>query len=108
MCRAARNWQRARSRCRYRTERRRAGGADLRVRRESAGGDRNAIYRLRAIDPTITPRRGERYVDDGDIITSAGISAGIDMALHVVARLTSPDRAREVREGIEYDPDPPH
>ncbi|WP_069164732.1 DJ-1/PfpI family protein [Nocardia altamirensis] len=70
--------------------------------------NRKAFDRLRELDATITPRPGERYVDDGDIITSAGISAGIDMALHIVARLAGPTRAHDVREGIEYSPDPPH
>jgi transcriptional regulator GlxA family with amidase domain len=50
---------------------------------------------------------GARYVDDGDVITSAGVSAGIDMALHLVDRFAGSDRAREVRRGIEYDPAPP-
>ncbi len=49
----------------------------------------------------------KRFVDDGDVITSQGVSAGIDMALHLVARLHSVERAREVRKGIQYDPDPP-
>ena len=40
-------------------------------------------------------------------ITAAGVSAGIDMALHLVARLHSPERAREVRRYIQYDPEPP-
>jgi transcriptional regulator GlxA family with amidase domain len=35
------------------------------------------------------------------------VSAGIDMALHLVARLVSADRAREVRRYIQYDPEPP-
>ncbi len=48
-----------------------------------------------------------RYVDDGNVITSAGVSAGIDMALHLVARLAGVDRAREVRRAIQYDPHPP-
>jgi transcriptional regulator GlxA family with amidase domain len=48
-----------------------------------------------------------RFVDDGDVITAAGVSAGIDMALHLVARLHSEERAREVRRYIQYDPDPP-
>lgn len=51
--------------------------------------------------------RDERFVDDGDVVTAAGVSAGIDMALHLIARLHSPDRAREVRRGIQYDPQPP-
>jgi transcriptional regulator GlxA family with amidase domain len=49
----------------------------------------------------------DRYVDTGEVITAAGVSAGIDMALHLVARLHSPDRAREVRRYIQYDPEPP-
>ncbi|HWC14216.1 MAG TPA: DJ-1/PfpI family protein [Actinomycetota bacterium] len=51
--------------------------------------------------------RDDRFVDDGNVVTAAGVSAGIDMALHLVARLQSPDRAREVRRGIQYDPEPP-
>ncbi len=62
---------------------------------------------LAELDPTIDVRRDERFVDDGDIVTSAGVSAGIDMALHLLARLVSPERAREVREHIQYAPEPP-
>lgn len=66
-----------------------------------------SLDRLAELDPTIEVRTEERFVDDGDVVTSAGISAGIDMALHLVARLASPERAREVRRGIQYDPQPP-
>lgn len=62
---------------------------------------------LASIDPTIDVRRDDRFVDDGDVVTSAGISAGIDMALHLVARFAGTERAREVRRGIQYDPQPP-
>ena len=62
---------------------------------------------LADLDPTIDVRANERFVDDGDVITSAGISAGIDMALHLVKRLAGVERAREVRRGIQYDPAPP-
>ena len=62
---------------------------------------------LAELDPTIDVRREERFVDDGDIITAAGVSAGIDMALHLVARLAGNDRARQVRRYIQYDPAPP-
>ncbi|MGW4890819.1 DJ-1/PfpI family protein [Kitasatospora sp. NPDC004240] len=62
---------------------------------------------LAELEPTAEVRREDRFVDDGDLITSAGISAGIDMALHLVARLSSPERARQVRRGIQYDPEPP-
>jgi transcriptional regulator GlxA family with amidase domain len=49
----------------------------------------------------------DRFVDDGEVITAAGVSAGIDMALHLVARLAGDGRAREVRRFIQYDPEPP-
>ncbi len=67
----------------------------------------SALELLAELDPSIDVRTDERFVDDGDVITSAGVSAGIDMALHLVARLAGVDRAREVRRGIEYDPAPP-
>lgn len=62
---------------------------------------------LKRLDDTIELRPDDRFVDSGDVITAAGVSAGIDMALHLVARLVSPERAREVRRGIQYDPEPP-
>jgi transcriptional regulator GlxA family with amidase domain len=52
-------------------------------------------------------RPGDRFVDTGDVITAAGVSAGIDMALHLIVRLHSPERAREVKRYIQYDPQPP-
>jgi transcriptional regulator GlxA family with amidase domain len=51
--------------------------------------------------------REARFVDDGDVITAAGVSAGIDMALHLVARLESVEQAQAVRRYIQYDPQPP-
>jgi transcriptional regulator GlxA family with amidase domain len=66
-----------------------------------------AFDELLAIDPTIEPRRHDRFVDDGDVVTAAGVSAGIDMALHLVSRLHSIERARDVRRYIQYDPEPP-
>jgi transcriptional regulator GlxA family with amidase domain len=66
-----------------------------------------SLDKLAELDPTIEVRTDQRFVDDGDVITSAGISAGIDMALHLVSRLAGVDRAREVRRGIQYDPAPP-
>lgn len=62
---------------------------------------------LLAIDGSIQARRDERFVDDGEIITAAGISAGIDMALHLIIRLESADRAGEIKRRIQYEPDPP-
>jgi transcriptional regulator GlxA family with amidase domain len=58
---------------------------------------------LHELDPSIAARPEARFVDDGDIITSAGVSAGIDMALHLVGRLVGRDRAQEVRRAIQYD-----
>jgi len=49
-----------------------------------------------------------RWVDDGRVIMSAGVSAGIDMALHLVARLTDEATARRVQLAIDYDPKPPY
>lgn len=66
-----------------------------------------AIEELHALDTSIQIRNQERWVDDGDMITSAGVSAGIDMALHLVDRLAGTQRARQVRRGIQYDPAPP-
>src|SRR5688572_30073790 len=62
---------------------------------------------LIAIDASIKPDKEARFVDDGDVITAAGVSAGIDMALHLVARLHSTERAKQVKRGIQYDPAPP-
>jgi len=55
----------------------------------------------------IEVRPDDRFVDNGSVITAAGVSAGIDMALHLVARLHSAQRARDVKRYIQYDPDPP-
>ena len=62
---------------------------------------------LSELDPTVITDVDARFVDDGDLVTSAGVSAGIDMALHLVARFAGIERAREVRRGIQYDPHPP-
>lgn len=50
---------------------------------------------------------GERFVVDGNLVTAAGVSAGIDMALWVVAQLYGTDHARTVRAQLDYDPAPP-
>ncbi|HEX2052855.1 MAG TPA: DJ-1/PfpI family protein [Actinomycetota bacterium] len=49
----------------------------------------------------------ERWVEDGKFIMSAGVSAGIDMALHLIARLAGEELARQVQLILEYDPAPP-
>jgi putative intracellular protease/amidase len=50
---------------------------------------------------------GGRYVEDGKYVTAAGVSAGIDMALHLVGREAGAEVAQAVQLGIEYDPQPP-
>ena len=65
------------------------------------------LDRLVELEPTVEVRPDDRFVDSGEIVTAAGVSAGIDMALHLVARLHSVERAREVRRYIQYDPEPP-
>ena len=62
---------------------------------------------LASLGTDIDVRGDDRFVDDGNVVTAAGVSAGIDMALHLVARLHSEERARQVRRAIQYDPAPP-
>jgi transcriptional regulator GlxA family with amidase domain len=62
---------------------------------------------LPTLGKEIEVRPEDRFVDTGNVITAAGVSAGIDMALHLVSRLHSTERAREVRRYIQYDPEPP-
>jgi putative intracellular protease/amidase len=53
-------------------------------------------------EPTVS-----RWVEDGKYLTAAGVSAGIDMALHLVATEVAPEMSQAVQLGIEYDPSPP-
>ena len=48
-----------------------------------------------------------RVVEQGKVITAAGVSSGIDMALTLAARIAGDDMARAIQLGIEYDPEPP-
>jgi transcriptional regulator GlxA family with amidase domain len=50
----------------------------------------------------------ERWVHDRNVVTAAGVSAGIDMALYVVGLLKSPEDARKVQRFMEYEPAPPY
>jgi transcriptional regulator GlxA family with amidase domain len=50
---------------------------------------------------------GQRVVEEGKTITAAGVSSGIDMALHLVGQELGPELAQAVQLGIEYDPQPP-
>jgi transcriptional regulator GlxA family with amidase domain len=49
----------------------------------------------------------KRWVDDGRFIMSAGVSAGIDMALYLASQLTDEETARRIQLAIDYDPKPP-
>jgi transcriptional regulator GlxA family with amidase domain len=50
----------------------------------------------------------ERVVIDGKIVTAAGVSSGIDMALTLAGEIGGPDLAQLLQLGIEYDPQPPY
>jgi transcriptional regulator GlxA family with amidase domain len=54
-----------------------------------------------------TPVR-ERVVRDGKVVTGAGVSAGIDMALRLAETIAGPEVAQAIQLVIEYDPDPPY
>lgn len=64
-----------------------------------------AFDELRAVAPNAIIREGHRLVDNGNLILSAGVSAGIDMSLHVVARLLGVEVARETARYMEYEGD---
>jgi transcriptional regulator GlxA family with amidase domain len=50
----------------------------------------------------------QRVVEDGKLITAAGVSSGIDMALGIVDRELGQEAAQAIQLAIEYDPQPPH
>jgi putative intracellular protease/amidase len=50
---------------------------------------------------------GARVVEQGKVITAAGVSAGIDMGLVLASRIAGPEVAQAIQLGIEYDPQPP-
>lgn len=58
---------------------------------------------LAQLSPTVTVLPDERYVDNGKVITSAGISAGIDMSLYVVGKLLGKEVADETARYMQYD-----
>jgi len=67
-----------------------------------------AIEELRGLAPDLTVLENVRYVRDGNLVTSAGVSAGIDMALWLVGQIWSVDHARVTQYAMEYDPAPPY
>ena len=62
-----------------------------------------SISKLREQAPTTTVLENVRYVDNGQMVTSAGVSAGIDMSLHIVAKLLGFDTAETVAHRMEYE-----
>jgi transcriptional regulator GlxA family with amidase domain len=62
-----------------------------------------SISRLRDDYPTIAVREDVRFVDQGAIVTSAGVSAGLDMSLHVIERMHGRDVAAKTARYMEYD-----
>lgn len=61
------------------------------------------IAELRAMFPQLAVKEGVRWVDEGAIVSSAGISAGIDMSLHLVERLKERDLALRTAKQLEFD-----
>jgi len=64
-----------------------------------------ALGALKALGATAVG--DERVVREGDVVTSAGVSAGIDLALWLAARIAGDGRAKTIQLAIEYDPQPP-
>jgi transcriptional regulator GlxA family with amidase domain len=62
-----------------------------------------AIESLQKMTPSAKVHKETRFVDNGQIITTAGVSAGIDGALHVVSRLFGLEQAESVARYMEYD-----
>lgn len=58
---------------------------------------------LRASYPNLTVQESKRWVDEGSIITSGGISAGIDMSLHLVSRLHGSELAEKTARQMEFN-----
>jgi len=63
---------------------------------------------LRADAPDATVLERVRYVRDGNLVTAAGVSAGIDMSLWLVGQIYGVEHARFVQRAMEYDPAPPY
>jgi len=61
-----------------------------------------ALDEFQQLAPGAKLDASQRFIDNGKIVTSAGISAGIDMSLHIVARLLGIDRALETARYMEY------
>ncbi|MDX1994567.1 MAG: DJ-1/PfpI family protein [bacterium] len=62
-----------------------------------------AFEELRQVAPDTMQHPGQRFVDNGRVITSAGVSAGIDMSLYVVGKLFGKSQARWTADYMEYE-----
>jgi transcriptional regulator GlxA family with amidase domain len=66
-----------------------------------------ALTELQNLGGNTTVVNDERWVHDGNVITAAGVSAGIDMALYLISLLKDPATAKRVQQMMEYYPKPP-
>ena len=73
---------------------------------KSATTYNSAISNLRSLFPDINVVSDQRYVDNGKVLTSAGISSGIDASFHLIAKMKGLGFAQEVALGLEYDWNP--
>jgi len=71
---------------------------------KSSATHQMAVKKMRAKYPKVTVIAGKRVVEDGNIVTAAGVSSGLDMSLQVVGKLHGDDVAGMVAEIIEYHP----
>jgi AraC family transcriptional regulator, transcriptional activator FtrA len=67
----------------------------------------DALDELRAISPAIAVTGDERFVDEGAVVTAAGVSAGIDMGLTLAATIADEHTAKALQLLLAYDPQPP-
>ena len=67
-----------------------------------------ALDALRGTGATGPVLEDVQFVRDGPLVSSAGVSAGIDMALWVIGQITTPARARLIQRTMQYDPAPPY
>lgn len=65
----------------------------------------SSLERLAKEFPEVSVQHGVKFVDEGHIVTSGGISAGINMSFHIVQRLLGAETARQTAKRMEYDID---
>src|SRR5919202_6460769 len=66
-------------------------------------GDINGFERAY---PAVRWQRGQRYIDSGSLLTTGGITGGVDATLHLLARRNRPDVADKVAQGVHYPASP--